>query len=149
MPEPEKPSIRRKTVGIVKAGWNFADNLDVIVLITTLAAFLTYPLLWRPREVLLDDMAEWGHEGPRHALALREHARRLLSLWRQADLAVQCNRAARPNFVHRRLPPPVGLRVRHVVLQTLVLVHDVSVRHADHLLPVSYTHLTLPTICSV
>ena len=51
-------------MGIVKAGWNFADNLDVIVLITTLAAFLTYPLLWRPREVLLDDMAEWGMKGP-------------------------------------------------------------------------------------
>ena len=64
MPEPEKPSIRRKSVQIVKAGWNFADNLDVIVLITTLAAFLTYPLLWRPREVLLDDMAEWGMKGP-------------------------------------------------------------------------------------
>ena len=42
MPEPEKPSIRRKTVGIVKAGWNFADNLDVIVLITTLAASQLY-----------------------------------------------------------------------------------------------------------
>ena len=51
-------------MGIVKAGWNFADNLDVIVLITTLTAFLTYPLLWRPREVLLDDMAEWGMKGP-------------------------------------------------------------------------------------
>ena len=127
MPEPEKPSIRRKTVGIVKAGWNFADNLDVIVLITTLAAFLTYPLLWRPREVLLDDMAEWGMKGP-GTPSLSENMRGVYYL-SGAKQTSRCNATEQRTNCVRRLPPPVGLRVRHIVLQTLVLVHDVSVRH--------------------
>ena len=36
--------MRKKSVALVKAGWNFADNLDVIVLLTTLSAFLAYPV---------------------------------------------------------------------------------------------------------
>jgi len=125
--------MRKKSVAIVKAGWNFADNLDVIVLLTTLSAFLAYPLLWRPREVQLDDMADWGMKGPGTA-SLSENMRGVYYL-SGAKQTSRCNATEQRDRTlcldgyHR--PLAFGFDMSYC---KRVPLHNVEVRHAVHLL---------------